>query len=601
MRLNSAPRNSLFGACKSAPLAALLAALLSLGLTACSEGDKPTSKASVSQLSSANAGLLINEKLAISKQVLTQQDLPPEGTRSLFDHFAAQNNGVPYPFSKLVEALTAMHPEGKPPVVVMIPDGRSLLKGQANFEKPRVLVAADFQAPNTPAALGVNMRGQMFLGFTEVADEIEVLSYNEAAGRFEFQLVQDYAPNGTRKLVYAKRQICLTCHQGGAPIFSQRPWNETNASSGTIEAMLTARKAAGLDPHSYLGLPTTTELDSPERYDELTDVGNFFAATQKLWLDGCGPGSEGIACRKLMFKLALQFKTDPGLFNAEGPQAERLRDMQKLSLADTQITVPESDLVNRDPMAQKAGLKGFFNQFTSASIKLGDGAKNNEDLEAFDKLPKLPVNLDPLTKRSPKRMLSSADIDGVYGLASLMTESDVDMLMARANYKPDVLISAVDTLPDELFGEVQFRRVNMIQALMASDQWAGTPTSLAYSFTDVSEMSPPVASGEPPLELAAGSRLTHFEQYCFSCHRGNPSKRLNFMSGPDERTVLTKVEETSSIRDALDWARYEGTDKASTLMPPRDSVQYEQLVLDLKNNPELLTEMRDVVPSMFGF
>lgn len=575
---------------------ALLPALLS-----CSGSEEPESQANVSALAKANAGLLPSEHLAISKAVLSQEDLPPEGTRSLFDHFATQNDGVPYPFDKLVEALTAMNPEGEPPVIVMIPDGRSLLKGQANAEKPRVILATDFQAPNTAATLGVNMRGQMFLGFTEVADEIEVLSYNEAAGRFEFQLVQDYSATGARKLVYAKRQICLTCHQGGAPIFSQRPWGETNANSSTVEAMLTARKAAGLDPHSYLGLPTVAPLSAPERLDELTDIGNFFAATQKLWLDGCGEGPKGVQCRKTMFKLALSFKAEPGAFSAESALANDLREMQLASLADSTITVPESDLVNREPTMEKGGIKGFFKQFTSANIKLGDGAKNNEDLEAFDKLPKLPVALDPLTKRDPKRVLTAADIDGVYGLASLMTESDINMLMKRADYDVRELHRAVDALPDALFEATEFERAPLVQALASSETLAGPTLALAYSFTDVSDMSPPVASGEPPLALSVNSPLTHFETYCFSCHRGNPSKRLNFMSGPDEAIVLAKVKETSAIRDALDWERYIGTDKASILMPPRDSVQYTQLQQHLKDNPELLTEMRDTVPSMFGF
>ncbi|MDX1669825.1 MAG: hypothetical protein R3194_10425, partial [Limnobacter sp.] len=576
-------------------------AILCLSLTACSDTETPQSDANVAELAKSNAGLIVNEKLTISKDAISQEDLPPEGTRSLFDHFAAQNDGVPYPFDELVDALTKMHPQGKEPVIVMIPDGRSLLKGQANAEKPRVLLATDFQAPNTPASMGVNMRGQMFLGFTENADEIEVLSYNEAAGRFEFQLVQEYSATGSRKLVYAKRQICLTCHQGGAPIFSQRPWSETNADSNTVQAMLKAREEAGLDPHSYLGFPTTAPLSASERYDELTDVGNFFAATQKLWLDGCGAGEQGAACRKTMFKLALQFKAEPGSFETESTQVQALKNMQLASLGDTLIHVAESDLANRNPLKEKEGLKGFFNRFTDANVKLGDGAKDNEDLEAFDELPKLPVALDPLTKRPPKRELSANDIDGVFGLASLMTESDIDLLMKRSGYQMNRLLAAVDQLPNELFAEKAFERVDLVQALMQSEHLPGKPVSLAYAFTDVSEMSEPLTSGEPPLELADNSDLHLYQQYCFSCHRGNPSKRLNFMSGPDEQTVLAKIKETTEIRDALDWERYAGTDKASILMPPTDSVQYEQLSQDLKKNPELLTQMRDQVPSLFGF
>lgn len=580
---------------------------VTLGLAACSKPDEPLSTAQVKDLAATQGqtqGQIQadphGEKLELTPKVIPQTDLPPEGTRSLFDHFAAQNHGVPYPFSKLVETLTKLNPDGKGPVLVMLPHGRSLLKGQANDEKPRVLLAADFQAPNTEAALGVNMRGQMFLGFTENANEIEVLSYNEAAGRFEFQLVQDYTETGSRKLVYAKRQICLTCHQGGAPIFSQRPWNETNAATQTIQNILTARKAAGQDPHSYLGLPTAVPLSEPERFDELTDVANFFASTQKLWLDGCGKGDEGIACRKTLFKLALEYKAQPGDFKEEGPIVNVLKELQHASLGSRSIVVAESDLVNRDPYAEIGGWKGFWRQFTSANIKLGDGAKNNEDLEAFDKLPKLSVALDPLTKRTPKRSLTAENVDGVYGVASLMTESDIQGLMKRANFQVGAIKNAVDQLPNDLFGERQFERVRLVQALMESKALPGPTKTLQYAFTDVSEMSPPVASGEPPLTLAANSPLMPFKEYCFSCHRGNPSKRLNFLGADTEDKVLAELRDKIEVRDALDWERYRGTDKASILMPPTDSAQYAKLVEHLKKNPEALKAMRATVPGLFS-
>ena len=110
-----------------------------------------------------------------------------------------------------------------------------------------------------------------------------------------------------------------------------------------------------------------------------------------------------------------------------------------------------------------------------------------------------------------------------------------------------------------------------------------------------------MASGEPPVVLSANSPLAHFEQYCFACHRGNPSKKLNFMSGPDEATVLANIMAKDSIREALDWPRYQGTDRANKLMPPADSLQHERLQAALAQNPDLLDEMRAVVPALFDF
>ena len=63
-------------------------------------GDSPVPIAE--QAKSAVAG---NEGLALSRKVISEEDLPPAGTRSLFDHVIAQNDGLPYPISKLVKVL----------------------------------------------------------------------------------------------------------------------------------------------------------------------------------------------------------------------------------------------------------------------------------------------------------------------------------------------------------------------------------------------------------------------------------------------------------------------------------------------------------------
>ncbi len=114
-------------------------------------------------------------------------------------------------------------------------------------------------------------------------------------------------------------------------------------------------------------------------------------------------------------------------------------------------------------------------------------------------------------------------------------------------------------------------------------------------------MSPPVVSGVPPLALSANSALKPYETYCFSCHRGNPAKRLNFMGADSEDAVLAQMRDKVEIRDALDWERYDGTDKASILMPPRDSRQYALMKDAEKKDPKLRDTMRAVVPGLFGF
>ncbi|HET7798392.1 MAG TPA: hypothetical protein VFK72_10925, partial [Nevskia sp.] len=69
---------------------------------------------------------------ALSATLIPADDLPPDGTRSLFDHLIAANGQIPYPFPKLVELIAKHDPDAARPLTVLIPHGRSLLKGLAD-------------------------------------------------------------------------------------------------------------------------------------------------------------------------------------------------------------------------------------------------------------------------------------------------------------------------------------------------------------------------------------------------------------------------------------------------------------------------------------
>jgi len=576
----------------------LWAALLGLaGLAAAAWGLWPTTPIETQSVEHRAAQLDQDTRAPrLSAQVISNEDLPPEGTRSLFDHLIAQNDGLPYPFEKLVELITAQSPDSQPPVTVFIPFGRSLLKAQADLAHPRVLVAGDVQAPNTDANLGPILRGQLFLGFVENANEIEVISYNEAAGRFEFQLVQDYSETGARRIVYARRAVCLTCHQSHAPIFPQRPWNETNGQPQQAEAIVAAR---GSDA-PYLGAPIRQPLAAPERFDELTEVASYIALTQQLWIDGCGEGQAGAECRRQILRVALSYRYDPGNFDPHGEAAQKLKALQARAWPAEGIAVADVDLLNRDPLAERRGLGHWWARLFASDSITTTGARNNEDLSAFDQLPKLPRDLDPLTPRPPRRLLAATDLEAAYGIAALITDDDLQGLMRGAGHDDARLLGAADALAEGHFAPVPYSRVRMLQALHEQLQ-SGTATVPAYCCLDTSEMSPPLALGVPPLELSADSPLRPFAEYCFSCHRGNPSARLNFMAGDDEAAVAERIRATAAIRDVLDWERYQGTDKESTLMPPADSPQRTHLRSALQQQPQLLQKMREQVPGLFDF
>ena len=244
------------------------------------------------------------------------EDLPPVG-RSLFDQlFAVARNGqsaieLPFPFTALLARLDAelIADPGSalPPLKrVLIPLGRSLQRTAAApdyFAYPRVVVAVD--AKNSPNSKFF-LKDRLFIGYQEKSAVLEVISYNEAAGRFEFQLVKDYRAGGQPQVFYANRKLCYACHQNGSPIFSRALWDETNANP-QVAALLAA---SGKAVH---GIPVDRGVDIPYAIDNATERANGFALSQKLWREGCGDNDIAARrCRAGLFTAALRHTLSGG-------------------------------------------------------------------------------------------------------------------------------------------------------------------------------------------------------------------------------------------------------------------------------------------------
>lgn len=530
---------------------------------------------------------------APSMQAIPQTDLPPEGTRSLFDFLVANNDGLSYPFTELLADINAQNPNASMLETVLIPDGRSLLKAHANFAQPRVIVAVADNAPNTNFELGPMLKGRLFMGFVEAANEIEVISYNDNAGRFEYQLVKNYCEGCTPKIVYAKRALCTTCHSNQATIFSVRPWEETNAQPAISDAIAAERG----DQNAYAGAPIVSTLDTAEAVDNLTEIANTITTTQRLWLDGCGRGEAGQACRGNMLKLALQYAANPGLFNTNSMLARTLQQQQAVQWPAEGIVHASADIASRDPFSTKAhggGLRGLINSYFGQNVLTENPGAN--DIEAFDKLPPLPAELDPLSEKPVKATYRADSLEGVFGIAQLFSQQDLATLQSEATI--ETLQAAVDHVAVQSHLDAKpFSRVAMMNALLTA--LGRSPLQSRYS--DTSELSEPLLDGEPPLKLAANSPLQPFQQYCFACHRGNPSARLNFMSGASEAEVLANIKVTDAIYDVLEYDRYLGTEKANTLMPPRNSWQRLQLDAAIADGETPHEDMQEVVPSLLDF
>ena len=352
-------------------------------------------------------------------------DLPPRG-RSLFDFLASEEQGgelrhtVPFPFSALLQriesrARSASDSRGRPVKAVLVPLGRSLQRNSAApefFAYPRIVVAVDSE----PAGAGdPYLKDRLYLGYQEKADLIEVISYNEDAGRFEFQVVSDYRRGGIPRIVYANRTLCLACHQNAAPIFSRAVWDETNANPRVAALLASARK-------DFHGIPVDRGIDVPNAIDDATLRANRFAVNQLLWQQGCGGNDEpAVTCRAGLFAAVLQYRlSGQQHFDRADPSYRDNVAARMTSVARRQwpggLALGNPDLPNRNPLAGETAM--------SPVIAVREAANLADVGAAFD----------PLLPRPPLEVWRFAGQDDVArlvaGLSDFIAAPDVERLDA---------------------------------------------------------------------------------------------------------------------------------------------------------------------------
>ena len=279
--------------------------------------------------------------------------LPPAG-RSLFDFVA--RDGIPFPFEALVHKVEsgAGCAPGTCVQSVLIPLGRSLQRTAAApdfFVFPRVVVAVTGEGTGPIFA-----RDRLYLGYQEKANVIEVISYNEAAARFEFQIVRDYRADATPRLVYARREVCTACHQNQGPIFSRPVWDETNANP-RIAARLSAEQKL------FYGIPVHRGVDIPNAIDDAIERANLIAVTQRIWREACDA-----SCRAAALTAALQYR----LSGERGFDAAELPPALARSFAarwPEGLAIPNPDVPNRDPLAFVPGSIGVAQSHVVAGLE----------------------------------------------------------------------------------------------------------------------------------------------------------------------------------------------------------------------------------------
>jgi dienelactone hydrolase len=292
-------------------------------------------------------------------------DLPATGG-SLFDAlFATRRDGrvehrLPTPFSALVAWLDARLPrdaDGRSGLRrTLIPQGRSLQRDAAapnHFESPRIVLAAVAEGGTDTPSGPLWTRDRLFIGYQARAQVLEVISYNPVAGRFEFQVVRNYGKDLEPTVYYARRGLCLSCHQSAAPIFPNAPWNETN-TFGPVFQRLEGVKA------SFHGIPARPIRQDVNDIDRSTNRAVVLPILQEIWAHGCrnGDDAEGAAnCRAGLFAAALEYRFSAASHYDDQSALYRHSVIPALKSAwrtrwPGGMLIPAANIPDRDPLAQ---------------------------------------------------------------------------------------------------------------------------------------------------------------------------------------------------------------------------------------------------------
>lgn len=295
-------------------------------------------------------------------------DLPSIGSSAFDKLFSKIENGqvvydVPYPFDRLIDKfagrtlprdryLTRLQKLGSKGELVqflkndlfiresdelqdvesLFPFGRSLQKPRIGnaiknpWKSPREVINLNLKRDPHLRRIG-KIQDRLYCGHVEDLEMLECISWNSEAGRFEFQLVENYK-EGQRPVVnYINRSKCLSCHQGGGPIFPRLSWLESDDSLA-LEAGLIwthyggdARDLQDPDVLRAFNDRVATSVGERQRsanpplarfsrikagkFDRSVLRANQMMTANKLWVFLCGPSPGGDECRRTLFKAYL--------------------------------------------------------------------------------------------------------------------------------------------------------------------------------------------------------------------------------------------------------------------------------------------------------
>ncbi len=474
-------------------------------------------------------------------------NLPPIG-RSLFDFLITKTvqgkkvYDIPFPFSALVTKIESqLHPKGTAPVLkrLLIPVNRSLQRRAgdgAYFTYPRAVFAVDTESdPAFPPSSGMHLKDRLYMGYHEKTGVLEVISYNEAAGRFEFQIVSDYRADTRPNVRYANRALCTACHQNQSPLFARPMWDETNVNP-KIAALLANQH------RQYHGFPIQPGVGTLQAFDDATDRANEISLIQLLWRHGCEQTNhreESITCRAELAEWVLQYGLSNGVMQDWHTNGHGHKEPSFLAAWRTRwpngLAIPNPDIPNRNPFRYVA-----VSEFPGLSEVEATGLEGKEPRSVFrgpyePTQPREPLEIwaMPETPEALERVLA--------GFVQFFTRADLDRLAHILDRRPERLHTALRALTQDtlmgrtdVFANHPFRRVSLLAALETHQGLS----PIVRCCLDDRGMPPPVDdmievhhSPSTEHERSPVAGINTFQKYCSTCHHGADGFPPNFLHG----------------------------------------------------------------------
>jgi hypothetical protein len=227
------------------------------------------------------------------------------------------------------------------PTLILIPDGRSLAKKKAGFSDPRILplLSNGFGGP-----------ADTFMAFTPRNHQMEMISWNPGQGRYEFYIVENLGNGKTPKLTQPPRNLCLSCHQHGGPIFSRAPWSETNAPF--LSSFGGGKVAKELQEKSQFksSFPIADET-TVFSYDGFVRIASGRLQMQKICRELCAASDND--CRLRLLSSAL-LRLETPAFSLQGPPPDDyFQNTLWPRIVQNGFGYPSSVIPDRDPMLSR--------------------------------------------------------------------------------------------------------------------------------------------------------------------------------------------------------------------------------------------------------